>query len=363
MIIMYILVAISILLIGIVAGMAAKEKLGFYVLYRKHKNELKAKKGMLKKTNEEEIRQYFEEIYKPDYFTIFTRLSCIPEEDKVCECKIVFVDKDDFNSENYAGIIMTDSIPFESKHVHKIRKKWSATYNEKNGEQKNHRLIVESDNSNKSNNKLIGFVMMPKEDEKHTAKIIGISKWIYLYEKVYNGKTIRTIIMYNNGVYYSNIDRYITEARLDEFEKKMSILFGSESAIDECKKIFSSAIKGKNSTMLIFSDDKNIDEKLQGGFKIKHHKPNENIDEITKGITSIDGAAVFNVTGECIIIGATVPNAGDDAETSKGTKHGAAHNFIAKYDTDAVNKYLIIVISQDGPITILPREVAAKKED
>ena len=305
--------------------------------------------NILRRTNEENLINYFRLKYLDDYNHIFTRLSCIQEEEKDCDCTIVFVDDD---IEIFSGLRLDDeddkiSFKNDTENISQIRSKWAEMCNKQPKLSGVHSVIV-----NKTNHEVIGFGLVSNNNEKIVVKIRK-EYWEYTNPE-------GAAIIYNKGTVYSNIRDNIKKKNKETFENKIKELFESYNENDfnfkKCLKIYSSAIEAGHGTTLIFTDDDDVHTELHKGYKVKsfYSDKDKEVSYFIKGITSPDGAVVFNAKGDCIKIAVTVPNDNDPNYKKfigKGERYNSAMNFIS-YQKKKQKNYLAIIISQDKNVYI-----------
>ena len=68
------------------------------------------------------------------------------------------------------------------------------------------------------------------------------------------------------------------------------------------------------------------------------------------GVTAIDGALLLDTQGYCHAVGVILDGKPTKGDPSKGARHNSA----LKYVDSHKKRCMVIVVSEDGPVTILP---------
>lgn len=161
-------------------------------------------------------------------------------------------------------------------------------------------------------------------------------------------------------VFTSEYENYkYARHKLDE--KQIAKAFGRISwgaDLEVITSIISSAMKQKSGTMLVFSKDAQTETERLGKtcipLKIPINLGNLENSKLVQFITSIDGAVMCDELGVCYAIGVildgfTLP----DAESQEDISRGARHNSAYRYLYTNRDRCVIIIISEDGDISII----------
>lgn len=159
--------------------------------------------------------------------------------------------------------------------------------------------------------------------------------------------------------YESRYNKSNLEAIFNNILKKLEKKFEEDERNEQIKKvkaIVEIAKDEKKGTMLVFMPEKEAKEEIK---KLKQsaivlEAPIDVFDCMDK-ITSIDGAVLFDFDSKCYGVGVILDGISQEelGDPSRGARYNAAIKYIEK--SNLVDRCLIIVISEDGMIDILPK--------
>lgn len=132
----------------------------------------------------------------------------------------------------------------------------------------------------------------------------------------------------------------------------------SEQYMDGIFEIIHSAIDGHHGTMIVFSKDAESETKRLKNTCIPLETPvdlgNGDNRELVKFITSIDGAVLCDESGMCYAIGVILdgfssPDEDSGEDISRGARHNSAHRYLRGHQ----GRCVMIVISEDGDLSVI----------
>ena len=183
-----------------------------------------------------------------------------------------------------------------------------------------------------------------KKPEFILIDVIGISHWCVgvlqegIFQKVLENKS---------QCYQYPLPRF----NLESFEDNLSKKFKSEYSKDKIFELVNMAIDQKHGTMIIFSENAKSEVERLNSCCIPINPVA--LDEIIKTATSIDGAIFCDNFGVCYAIGTIIDGEhkeGNGENISRGARHNSARRYIGWKDDNIV----IVIISEDGDVTVLP---------
>ncbi len=306
-------------------------------------------------------KQYAKQKYNQNFLSLFKSINLIADsnyEGKAPKGKILICKEE--TMENNINFIFKHSDSILISETKLVRKLLEVSDNElyiiSNGyeifglgeivnyKDKNSRDFLVVDFIGKNKYKICYIIIEKKKDSKE--KIENIAK------EVYNFTIVNEMPKLIGGKYNEN-----------EFESIFKRIF-SVSNTDKVKSIVETAVNQKRGTMLVFCDK--AEEEMRD---LKEYGIEITATEITKefflNITSIDGAVLMDSTGKCYGIGVILDGIAKGAKGNKerGARYNSALKYIAKC-TDINNniKVVIVVISEDGMVDILP-EIGNSEEE
>jgi len=159
--------------------------------------------------------------------------------------------------------------------------------------------------------------------------------------------------------YESRYNKSNLEAIFNNILKKLEKKIGEEERNEQIKKIkeiVEIAKDEKKGTMLVFMPEKEAKQEIK---KLKQsaivlEAPIDVIECMDK-ITSIDGAILFDYDSKCYGVGVILDGISQEelGDPSRGARYNSAIKYIEK--ENLIDKCVIIVISEDGMIDILPK--------
>jgi len=169
-----------------------------------------------------------------------------------------------------------------------------------------------------------------------------------------NGSCPPIVVSMHGNYMYSK--QAVNFDAFDNASKK--ILNSSELELENQRRIIETAIKQEHGTTLVFTNNISEKERLnKSSISIK------NIDlssatsatSLVKSITRIDGAIMCDTSGICFAIGTILDgltNESSNENIARGARHNSAHRYYASHKNECV----IVVVSEDGDITVIPEE-------
>lgn len=167
------------------------------------------------------------------------------------------------------------------------------------------------------------------------------------YNVVFNNKNLLDVVDGN--------PRLPNISNRDKFYDGIKIIFGNiaDEQIDKLWIMIEEAILQKSGTMIIISKDAvNEAERLSNEYgKIEAV---ELTSEIIEGVTKIDGSILIDILGVCHAVGVIIDGKACKEEViSRGSRFNSAIRYTN--DDNNKNKCLIVVISDDGMVDIVPK--------
>jgi len=161
-----------------------------------------------------------------------------------------------------------------------------------------------------------------------------------------------SIVVSKHGNYMYSKQRVNYEA-FDSVSKK--ILSSSEQELEKQKIIIKTAIKQEHGTTLVFTKSITEKERLaKSSIPIKNTDLSSN-PSLANSLTGIDGAIMCDKSGVCFAIGTILDGITSDSSNeniARGARHNSAHRYYASRENDCV----IVVVSEDGDIAVIPEE-------
>ena len=140
-------------------------------------------------------------------------------------------------------------------------------------------------------------------------------------------------------------------------------IFG-EKIDSNIEKIIKKATTQSKGTMIVLTDsaESQMEELSSYGMKIKKRKIQT---EDILNITAIDGAIMLDDKGDCYGIGVILDGIAKGAQGNpeRGARYNSAIKYVAKCKNEEIEiKVMIIVVSEDGMIDILPDRIEIEKD-
>lgn len=306
-------------------------------------------------------KQYAKQKYNQNFLSLFKSINLIADsnyEGKAPKGKILICKEE--TMENNINFIFKHSDSILISETKLVRKLLEVSDNDSyiisngheifglgkivNYEDKNSRDFLVVDFIGKNKYKICYIIIEKKKDSEE--KIENIAK------EVYNFTIVNEMPKLIGGKYNEN-----------EFETRFKRIF-SLTNIDKVKSIVETAVNQKRGTMLVFCDK--AEEEMRD---LKEYGIEIAATEITKefflNITSIDGAVLMDPMGKCYGIGVILDGIAKGAKGNKerGARYNSALKYIAKCsDINNTIKVVIVVISEDGMVDILP-EIGNSEEE
>ena len=136
------------------------------------------------------------------------------------------------------------------------------------------------------------------------------------------------------------------------------ILNSSELELEKQRRIIETAIMQEHGTTLVFTNNITEKERLnKSSISIKNIDLSSATSAtlLVKSITGIDGAIMCDKSGICFAIGTILDGLTNDSSNeniARGARHNSAHRYYASHKHECV----IVVVSEDGDITVIPEE-------
>lgn len=169
--------------------------------------------------------------------------------------------------------------------------------------------------------------------------IHGPLNWeILAYNPLANSSS--SLIHYNNSHYCNRP----ASCKIDEFRAQLVKKY-SNADVDTLLAIVNEAVEQKHGTTIVFSPEAPTEAKRlsKSCFRIEPTK----IQNITRQITSIDGAVLCDMSGICYALGIILDGMSSESEDiSRGARHNSAKRYKASHPES-----IICIISEDGGIT------------
>ncbi len=161
-------------------------------------------------------------------------------------------------------------------------------------------------------------------------------------------------------VFESEYEGYkYSSQKLDYYEiGKIFDNFTKDSNCDVIFNIITSAMSQSHGTMLVFSKEAESETERLKNTCIPLKKPinlgDDDNHDLVSFITSIDGAVLCDETGLCYAIGVILDGfASADDDSFEDISRGARHNSAYRYLRGNKGKCVIIVVSEDGDVSII----------
>lgn len=280
----------------------------------------------LKKTNANELLESFFSI-RGVQADLINELSSIKYENRKSNGKIYFTDYE-FPRGISKGIEVVDPIHFDIENIRTIRKLLETCHDE-------YGLII-------SHECIIGIGIVNEDTFNYYIDINSDNSWIYHEQTV--------TIKYRDGIYMTGVK--------DSKDKYWNLLRNMFSEVKDYEtqfiSLYESAINQSHGTILIISDMAEAEaqrlRECNRGIRIKDKRLSQ---ELIDGLSSIDGAMIFDETAKCMGVGYILDGkAIVKGSNGRGARYNSARNYIAVQKEEGY-KFLAVVISEDKMVDII----------
>ncbi|MGF9644593.1 diadenylate cyclase [Paenibacillus sp. MABNS29] len=127
--------------------------------------------------------------------------------------------------------------------------------------------------------------------------------------------------------------------------------------MEKLDQIVRKAREQKHGTMVVITENTTAKEELSHLSKQSTLiEPGIINPEYIKFLTAIDGAIYFDSDGNCHAIGVILDGIAkeDIGDASRGARYNSAHRYLHKLKTDEQKKCVIVIISEDGMVDLIP---------
>lgn len=279
------------------------------------------------------FRKHMLEIYGID-INVIIGLSGSYYEGGQCDAGVVFVLSDNLNADKDA-LLLKEPIKVNEQNIRKIRKMLEM------GNAKRYLAACKSEDGGWS---IVGLYDKDNSGKGITFRIIRHMVW---YMEMAGKKTI-----------YYKCGRYVMECEefcKSEFRRKYEKVFGQECS-ENMTKVFEGTIAQEHGTIIVILEHNYVCGEVKRLMKKSTGIEIERAafeTEYIHGITSIDGAVIFDELGICYAIGVIL----DGGVPMKGKpERGARYNSTLGYVEacqEAGKKALAVVVSEDKTVNIL----------
>ncbi|WXR62628.1 tetratricopeptide repeat protein [Peptostreptococcaceae bacterium AGR-M142] len=210
------------------------------------------------------------------------------------------------------------------------------------------------------------FIIMINFEGKNKYKLTRI-----YYEKIVEKSNADEIAYKRKEEYLVSIinekpeikERNISEIDLEQSLKKLyENKEIAKNKVEKLKNIVLQATKQKKGTMIVISDKVEEEMKILSGYGMKI-KPKELDRNYFGNITGIDGAVLLDLDGRCHGVGVILDGAAKEGGgfADRGARYNSAIKYYDKLN-DRNEKVVIVVISEDGMIDIIPDKESIEKQ-
>lgn len=204
---------------------------------------------------------------------------------------------------------------------------------------------------------LIYVCVEERENDRGTIDISS-NKKIYKYNKnieIVEKKLINILFKNPKIEEEYNCEKFKSILKQELFNDKNRDLI--DINIKKIEEVVSKAREQKHGTMVVISDVETVEKELK---LLKKQAILINKTEIDskyiKHLTSIDGAIYFDIDGKCHAIGVILDGRANEniGDSSRGARYNSAYKYFNKLQEDSNKKCVIVVISEDGMVDIIP---------
>jgi len=151
-------------------------------------------------------------------------------------------------------------------------------------------------------------------------------------------------------------DPYLPKPPVDvsNLRARLALLFGENAAQDRLLEAVQYVTDASHGAVLVISQDAPAESKRLAG-RLAGFKPFEPTKATIAAATSIDGAMMIDLQGNCQGIGLILDGeAGPDEDPARGARYNSVIRYLRRCEERQV-RCLVVAVSEDGMINILPQ--------